>query len=163
MLCDSCQSQEATVHYKEVCDGAVAESHLCEQCARAQGLPLDQKLPLTDFLFGVGAGSAAFRPDTSPAGASACPFCGMTQEKLRKHSRFGCSECYIVFADDVARMVRELQRDDSHRGKTVFSLSVEALQAAIERAVQCEDFEYAAVLRNRMTRLQEPVAHPVAG
>ena len=44
-----------------------------------------------------------------------CPVCGLTREMLVENRRFGCTECYNVFSDEVALLLRELQFDDIHR------------------------------------------------
>jgi len=46
MKCDQCE-QEATVHELRVVGGKKVERHLCERCARKQGIATQAQGPLT--------------------------------------------------------------------------------------------------------------------
>ncbi len=51
MLCDICHQREATVQYTRIVNGRKTVSHLCNECAREQGL-LSGRRSLFDFDFG---------------------------------------------------------------------------------------------------------------
>ena len=52
MKCDKC-SKKATVHLTEIVDGKAAEMHLCEDCARDQSQHMEQQFGLADLLAGL--------------------------------------------------------------------------------------------------------------
>ncbi len=53
MLCDICGKSVATVHLTEIIDDQMAELHLCENCARAKSMEMEQQFGLADLLAGL--------------------------------------------------------------------------------------------------------------
>lgn len=52
MKCDKCH-KKATVHLTEIVDSKVMEMHLCEECAREQSAHMEQQFGLADLLAGL--------------------------------------------------------------------------------------------------------------
>ncbi len=153
MKCEICQINEASVHFKQVNDGETREMYVCEQCASKNGFDPESPIALTDFLFGVGM-------QTEPvprAGGKKCDFCGMTGEEFHEKSRVGCQFCYEVFASDLALLLESVHKGMKHLGKipasAVSVVELESLKRALKAAVSHEDFEEAAMLRDRIHEL----------
>ncbi|MBT6149535.1 MAG: hypothetical protein HOH74_29115 [Gemmatimonadetes bacterium] len=121
----------------------------------------------------------------SGAGKGPCPGCGLTYEEFRKVGRLGCSRCYEAFKTPLLRLLKRIHGADSHvgrnatsaveapaqtagdqtagdqtAGKTVIQAgietqSVEDLRKALAAAVDAEDYERAADLRDHIARLSE--------
>src|SRR3989338_1259671 len=92
-----------------------------------------------------------------------CRNCGMTYEDFRKFGRLGCSECYEAFKGQLSTLLKKVHGSNQHLGKTpvripqVEKKRIECLQELknqLMEAIQMEDFEKAADLRDRKsTRL----------
>jgi protein arginine kinase activator len=153
MKCEICQINDASVHFKQVQEGEARELYVCEQCAAQNGFDPGSPMALTDFLFGVGVQAETVPPDDRKK----CHSCGMGWKEFNKKSRLGCQSCYEDFATELAPMIEAMQNGLRHVGKVpacaVMDVELESLQAALDRAVGLEDFEEAAILRDRMRDL----------
>jgi protein arginine kinase activator len=112
---------------------------------------------MPDFLFG--GGGEARRADSAE---KACPVCGLRGKDYRKRALLGCPACYEAFADELKPYLQAMQKGGRHTGKAPagarLDAELEGLQAALNRAVEVQDFEEAAALRDRIRAL-----HAAAG
>jgi protein arginine kinase activator len=160
MQCELCKEKKATVHFKQVNDGAVQEMYICEACAARKGFDVGSPVGLSDFLFGIGSPGPGEKP---PADDRACPACHMRRSDFRKTSRLGCPSCYETFADELAPMLEDMHRGLAHVGKVPAGATPAsrgaALRQALEGAVAAQNFEEAARLRDLIRELSaEPVS-----
>lgn len=167
MRCDSCGEREAEVHVTQIVDDELTTRHLCEACAEAQGVsgvaePSSGEGPLADFLAEMGKGSST---QVLPEASEACPYCGTSPDDFRRTGRLGCSQCYAHFEDQLRGLLRRIHGSTQHVGKLYLAQGVEeedpetrlkTLKRRLKRAVEVEDFETAAVLRDQIQDL-EPV------
>jgi protein arginine kinase activator len=143
MLCECCQEQEATIHVTQVADGKARELHLCAACAEEHGLDLQQAMSLPEMLLGV---AASVREPGGPD--KTCPHCHLRQSDFKKSGRLGCPRCYETFAEELAPMLASMHRGQRHAGKTPGRQA--GLQRQLDAAVQAENYEEAARLRDRL-------------
>ncbi len=153
MKCEICECHEASVHFKQVCNGQVKEMYVCEDCAAENGFDLQSPLSMPDFLFG--AGMREEKRDKSAE--KTCLVCGATGKDFKKRSLLGCPSCYETFAEELAPYLRAMQKGGRHVGKApagaALTAEIAAMQQALERAVSAQDFEEAAKLRDRIRDL----------
>lgn len=157
MLCERCSENEATIHLTQVADGAVTKLHLCETCAEESGLDIQGPMSVTDMVLGMGGGH---QPDVVTSGAPerSCPRCHMRRTDFKKTSRFGCPACYETFADELPPLLRAMHRSERHVGKVPsqeslrvrMSTEIATLQDQLKTAVETEQFEEAARLRDQL-------------
>jgi protein arginine kinase activator len=152
--CEICESQEAAVHFKQVCNGQIKEMYVCEECAAENGFDLQSPLSMPDFLFGAG-----LKPEKQDQSSEkTCMVCGTTGKDFKKRSLLGCPSCYEAFAEELSPYLRAMQKGGRHVGKApageALTAEIAALQQALERAVSAQDFEEAATLRDRIQDLQ---------
>lgn len=152
--CEICNENDATVHLKQVCDGEVREMHVCNECAEENGFDLDSPMSLTDFLFGV---SEQQKTDFG-GGDRMCPGCRMKASDFRKTSLLGCSECYETFKQELALLLKAMHRGSKHVGKAPererVTVEIASLQAELKKAVEGENFEEAAKLRDALRAMK---------
>ena len=158
MVCIVCKQKEAKVHYTELAQGQVKKIDLCEACAKEKGLSDPTSFNLADILLGLGASQEMEQASESKGGDLKCPACGFTQADFKKSGRLGCSECYNVFSEGLASMLKTMHKGTTHKGKvpqarrkvqdTVTKLA--QLERDLQAAIQKEDFEQAAVLRDQI-------------
>lgn len=163
MVCDNCGSGDAVVHLTQIVNNEMSTFHLCERCAAEKGLettPEPVNFPLTDFLAQMGEGGA--HPATEST--EACSFCGLTFASFKETGRLGCPHCYATFETHLRGLLRRIHGGTQHIGKvylppdpsaTEMEKRLEALRRKLQRAVDAEDFERAAKIRDEI-RTMEP-------
>jgi protein arginine kinase activator len=163
MVCDNCGSGDAVVHLTQIVNNEMSTFHLCEKCAAAKGLetsPDPVNIPLTDFLAQMGQSAAPQGGETE----GTCDFCGLTFADFRETGRLGCPHCYSAFESQLRGLLRRIHGGTQHVGKVYLppdpSVSemekrLEGLRRKLQRAVEAEDFERAAELRDKI-RAMEP-------
>lgn len=163
MQCDSCHSVEATIFLTHIVNGKMQKVNLCPACAKAKGVNDPTGFQLTDLLMGLGASSEV---DSNP-GLMKCPVCGFTATDLKKTARLGCSNCYEIFAEPLGPMLKSMHKGTVHTGKVPEKVRVRkvqreklrALQSSLDQAVQGEEYEKAANLRDQIRQLQSDPAN----
>lgn len=157
MLCENCKERDAHVKLTKVHGGAVTQLSLCEQCAAAMGVETSvnqPKHPLGDFLQAVQQQSL-----TTPGDQSQCHFCNATTRDFRASGRLGCAHCYAAFERSLRELLRRLHGTPKHTGRRYTPPAPELLQRSNEagvlrerlrRAIEAEQFELAAELRDRL-------------
>jgi protein arginine kinase activator len=164
MSCDQCHEREAVIHLTQIVNEQVTTLHLCERCAAEKGVESPgsvAKTPLGSFLAAMGKGY----PEQAVAaqGGDDCPRCGGTLQDFRESGRLGCPECYRAFEVPLRDLLRRLHGSTHHMGERY----VESGQAPAENgaqaadlreqlrlAVETENFELAAELRDRLRVLE---------
>ncbi|NJD19108.1 MAG: hypothetical protein FIA95_07490 [Gemmatimonadetes bacterium] len=163
MTCDQCGSGDAVVHLTQIVNNQMSTFHLCEKCAAEKGLettPEPVNFHLTDFLAQMGEGDAA---SSEPAQDLRCSFCGLTFRDFRETGRLGCPHCYASFEAHLRGLLRRIHGGTQHVGKvylppdpsaTEMEKRLETLRRKLQRAVETEDFERAARLRDEIRTLE---------
>lgn len=162
MQCDNCGKNQAVIHLTQIVENEMSTFHLCDACAAEKGLETGVSAPtapLTDFLAQMGK-STGLGP-ASPAGA--CEFCGLTLSDFKRTGRLGCPHCYSHFDQHLRGLLRKLHGGTQHMGKVYLppdptemdrTARVTSLRRSLARAVETEDFERAAVLRDQIRRTE---------
>lgn len=161
--CDNCGSGDAVVHLTQIVDNEMSTYHLCEACAAEKGLeptPEPTNFPLTDFLAQMGEDA----PDESSSEPEVrCDFCGLSFGDFRETGRLGCPHCYATFEGHLRKLLRRIHGGTQHVGKVYLppdptasemEKRLEGLRRKLERAVEAEDFERAAELRDKIRGLE---------
>lgn len=165
MLCDICHKSVATVHLTEIIDEQMAELHLCENCARQKSMEMEQQFGLADLL----AGLSSFGEQIEAQGVMKlkCRLCGMSYENFKKMGRLGCSECYESFKPYLKPLLKKIHGSSQHIGKSLAKKAfvskvskvklsqLDVLKNKLQVAIQKEEFEEAAKLRDKIKGLQE--------
>ena len=164
MLCTICQKNEAKVHLTQIVDDKMQKIDLCEECSKAKGVTDPAGFELADLLLGLGAtAEAEARPSPKP-GEVVCPGCGLSQADFKKSGRFGCPRCYTAFQEGLPAMLKTMHRGVRHTGKIPRAIRpkreptdlLKQLNRRLEKAIQTEDFEQAALLRDQIRALRQP-------
>lgn len=164
MLCDSCKEREAAIHLQQVKDNSVKSLHLCHQCAAEKGIETGAgavKFPLSDFLASMGKGPMA--QGTTEGSDEACEFCRATLKDFHDTGRLGCPRCYDTFETQLRDLLRRLHGSSHHVGEVYLAAEsgdvdekqqqTSDLRNRLRQAVETENFELAAELRDRLRSL----------
>jgi protein arginine kinase activator len=101
--------------------------------------------------------------DTDNSGtAMVCESCGTTHQEFKKGGRLGCEACYHVFRPVLDPLLDGMHAGTKHLGKipsgsasrVKFERSVDTLKTELKDAVEGEDYEKAALIRDKLKELE---------
>ena len=158
MKCDICKKNEATIHQTIIVNGHKEELHYCEECSKKGLAGLNKAFSMEDF-FGafLGGEMKTLQPT--------CKKCGMTIEDFKRTGRLGCENCYSELREYILPIIENVHGRTVHVGKTPDSDIVESappkkedqvslLTKELNAAIDKEDYEKAAVIRDRLKELK---------
>lgn len=179
MLCEKCGKNEATFYYKENVNGQVRSYHLCRDCAmklqksgeiqtamtedpisKMFGLLSGEDPMDMDDLFGKLIGSPQkMQPQEK---GKTCPLCGSSFLDLAKTGKVGCPQCYETFALELTPSIQRIHGRTAHTGQAPAKFREEiekkqkiaALEAELKEAIQNENYERAAQIRDTVKDLR---------
>lgn len=168
MICQNCKNKKATTYIKEAINGQIKEVYLCEDCAGKMGVDASFYFggELSNFLSGF-LGASGIKQNTE-----VCDVCGMNFSELSKGGKVGCASCYDKFKNKLLPVIQKIHGDSVHRGKrpggstlvvskknptlAVSKISdVERKKLLLKKAVEEQNFEDAAVLRDEIKELEQ--------
>ena len=164
MLCCICKEKEATVHLTQIAGDKMQKVDLCEDCANTKGVNDPTGFSLADLLLGLGASQEI---EQSGGGAEIkCARCGFTQADFKKAGRLGCPECYRTFSEPLDGLLKTMHKGTRHVGKVPESLRqsrdlsdrMKLLEKKLSKAIDDEDFEEAAILRDEIKQTKARLA-----
>ena len=156
MLCDNCRERDAAVHLTTIVNNEVKQQHLCERCAAERGVETPSampKHPLGEFL------QMAHQQIATPADGARCAFCNTSMSDFRATGRWGCARCYSNFEAGIRDLLRRVHGNHRHVGRSYRPPMSETLERSavlgelkdrLRRAIESEQFELAADLRDRI-------------
>jgi protein arginine kinase activator len=161
VLCDSCGKNQATVHLTEIVNNKMTEMHLCESCAQDKGTAVKPHFSLADLLAGLTDVGGTFSTDTEKE--VTCSVCGLSYRDFKKIGRLGCSECYQAFRDQLAPLLKRIHGASKHVGRAPKGSAktdqtrnrMYDLQRKLDHAIELEEFETAANLRDQIRKLEK--------
>ncbi len=166
MRCQDCGKKEATFNLiKEINDEKVV-LNLCQECAEKRGFrnPLEGvPFPLAEFLASMLSQTQLPKPDKQTQ--VVCSSCGLSFTDFAQSGRLGCGNCYNTFRSQLNDLLRKIHGSTQHQGKfphlaadVMKPLREERyLQDELKKAIQDEDFEKAAQIRDKLKTLTRNV------
>jgi protein arginine kinase activator len=164
MKCEICGLKDAVIHIRQIQKDLMHELHICEECAQEKGLirEEDSELPIANLLSGLLEGK-----DMTGSGdvKDACPRCGMKASEFRKQGKLGCPDCFAAFEKDVRSIVSQMAARPRHTGKLPTALAeehatsaeAETMREELREAIEREDYELAARLRDKLRESETDV------
>ncbi len=157
MMCQRCNKSQATVHLLDIVppDGEKRERHLCERCAGEEGFTVQKHESINSILDGFIKQASGTKEKTDMV----CPDCGMTFREFRSQGLLGCPRDYDVFERPLRALIERAHDGATHHvGKVPGRLGGEPsahakaarLRKQMQDAVEIEDYELAAKLRDRI-------------
>ena len=148
MKCSNCGEREGVVSLTTIVEGDVRTSSLCAKCAAEKGIETGvgvAETPLGGFLAALEA---------------RCTGCGATLREFRETGRVGCADCYRSFDAPLRELLRRLHGSTHHTGNRYMGVearpilappaSLRELREQLRLAIEAEQFELAAELRDRL-------------
>ena len=158
MKCQICDA-EATIHFKEVMDGEMREMQLCETCAEEKGFHLvveQNKLSIANQF--IWMAENLYPESAAKVGAGAVPLLRAALQRVRPRGAARLCRLLHRLRGAAPAMLRRVHGSTRHAGKApgrprtvrVRRRDLDRLQEELKRAIEREDFERAARLRDQI-------------
>ena len=98
MACGYCGKNQAVKTYEEIKNGKKQVEYYCLDCYHRLFLYTDEtegELSLSD-----------------------CPYCGTSLAEVKKSKLVGCANCYKMMSGGMLPMIKKMQGEKAHKGKT---------------------------------------------
>lgn len=162
MVCEDCGQNPATVHYTEVVNNEAVSMHLCRRCADEKGFEATKGAPMGLGDLVAGLIDTTVDDEADRIGRVQCPECGYDYSEFKRIGRLGCPACYDAFTAQLVPVIRHVHGSVDHRGKVPEVVSDRATQRAqlsalreeLSRAIETEEYERAATLRDEIRTLE---------
>lgn len=167
MLCQNCKKNEATTHIKRVINGEATQSHLCSACAQSLGY----NNFFDDFSFNLPSLFSGFFEDSMLAlgenRLERCEMCGSSFDDIIKSGNVGCANCYEKFYSKLLPSIQRIHGRVKHAGSAPEATAdvvvpkektteekITDMQKEMSKAIEEQNFERAAVLRDEIKKLK---------
>ncbi len=168
MICQACGKKTATTHIKTIVNGKLTQYHLCADCAREKGY--GSLFGNWNFDFGSML-SGLIGANREEKEVLRCEKCGTTFEEIAKTGKIGCECCYRTFRRQLLPVIQRIHGTARHKGKRPGSSAlriadgshqmVQVKESALEekkrelkKAVEAQEFERAAILRDEIKEME---------
>lgn len=160
-MCQHCNKARATVHITDTMPEK-RERHLCEKCAEEEGVivkhhPATTNAILQEFI--------KHKAEISGADDQTCPKCGLTFREFRLKGQLGCPHDYEAFRSLLEPLIKRAHGGAAqHVGKVPGTAEatirqqtgILRLRRKLEEAVEQENYELAAHVRDEIRALESP-------
>ena len=165
MICQNCMQRESVVHLTKIVNGQTTQTHLCQECAqKIQGFSFAIYPGMVpDFLQAL----FGHDPINNEQGLEVtlqekCSGCDRTFIQIQQAGRMGCGKCYDKFQSQMELLLRRIHGGVNHVGKVPERSgaaiknrkSIVELKNKLHELVNKEEFEEAAVIRDRIRELE---------
>ena len=164
MLCEKCHQKQATVHVKQIVNGAKTEMRLCQDCSAKMDAPVSIEALFNGLLGSFLSMAAEKQSNRGPqVHYEPCSNCGMTFEGFTSGGgKLGCAVCYQVFSRQLESILKNVQASIRHEGKIpkksgqamIQKREADRLRILMGKAIEEENFEEAARLRDEIRALE---------
>lgn len=175
MLCQKCHKKTATVFISSIVNGQETRVYLCDECARDYPLfnfNFQDPFSIKDVIdkFKVDEDTSTDKEKENLLAIDndieekdiICPNCYSTYNEYRETGKLGCSRCYEVFERRLKPILKNIYGYEEYIGKTpkkdnshiYISKEIRILKEDLNRAVEKEEYEKAADIRDKIKELE---------
>lgn len=160
MICSNCKSNNASFFYTQNINGKETSLALCPNCAAKSGITGSMVSPLFNSFF-----SNNIKSKSDVIYAKKCTLCALSFSDILKMGKVGCPECYNTFKEELGDTIRSIHGAAKHVGLTPSGASLdetskneiseeEVLRKQLNEAIKSENYEEAAILRDKIKGLK---------
>ena len=165
MICNKCNKNEASFFLEQNINGNITKIALCPECAKEYNDKTFNPYSTFNLLGGL------FKPTSHTkvrnTDVKKCTLCASTFADISRNGRVGCAECYKVFREELTPTVRRIHGNVKHVGRNPHGLEntkvntdsktdeINDLKNQLNEAVAREDYETAAILRDKIRGFSE--------
>lgn len=179
MLCQKCHMKTATVFISSMINGQETKMYLCNDCANDYplfNLNFQDPFSIKDIMdkLNIDENTLVNEEDNKLLAMDdasiykdeeeiICPNCYSTYEEYQETGKFGCSKCYESFENKLSHIFKNRYGYEEYIGKIpksansekYISNEIRILKEDLNRAVELEEYEKAADIRDKIKELQE--------
>lgn len=176
MLCQKCHKKTASVFISSIINGQEIRIYLCDDCAKDYPLfnfnfqnpfsikDVMDKLKIDeDTSIDQEKDNLLQIDNDSKEEDIICPNCYSTYNEYRQTGKLGCSRCYEVFEEQLKPILKNIYGYEEYIGKIpkkdnshiYISKEIRILKEDLNRAVEQEEYEKAAGIRDKIKELEE--------
>lgn len=173
MRCQRCP-KPATLHITEILEPEKFEQfHFCEDCAQKHFFDPSSTI-VKELSTPADPGAKISSMDDDPEMIELqklkCPHCGVQFKDFRASGRLGCAHDYEIYRKHLVTLLENIHGEKAHVGKKprrmlgnsptepMPMVDVSQLKKLLQFAVQKEDYEEAARIRDRIRKMEEVTA-----
>jgi protein arginine kinase activator len=131
-------------HVTEIINGNPTSLDLCQDCAKDQIGPQEEKSKLLEGVFKI---LLDFMQQVQPEKEKICPKCGTFLSEVRTTGKLGCSHCHEAFSPELEYFFTPTNKTEET------THTHEELTTKLQNAIKKEDYELAATLRDKIKKL----------
>ena len=139
-------------HFTESTENELRAIDLCEECAN---IYLNQTVPskkLLDKVFQlIFTFMKQYQPGILGVSDKACPSCGTMLSEVKQSGMLGCSNCQKFFGAELDYFFTQAQ---SSKEEVIPSNPQDALNAELQKAIEEENYEKAARIRDQLKSIK---------
>lgn len=154
MLCEKCKKNEACYHSTLIVNGVSQSTHLCEECAKKEGLMKGSSQEFFKDFFNE------FNDmfNTNLLDDFFCPSCNIGFNQFRKRGFLGCDDCFDVFKKDIESLLNfKTEKEEitfNTPNKSKEEKQIEDLQEKLKYAIKEERYEDASDYNKKIKELK---------
>ena len=177
MLCANCNKNQAEITIPAIINGVPSELNICKECSK--NMVKDVPISLDNIIKGIlesihsmggtvgSVGSITLGPIANRQSASRktsgpCLICALTYEEFKSSGKLGCEACFQAFSKEIVALIKNVQGSTKHEGKFPKRFGtamrqqreVSKLRASLKKAINEENFEEAARIRDQIRDLE---------
>ena len=166
MNCDECGKNPASTHFTKIVNGKKEEIHLCESCSKNnKEFGFDSPFSIHQLLAGLLDNISEGTKKLDNVNELKCNTCGTAYSKFKQSGKFGCSNCYDSFMKQLSPLLKRIHGHETHVGKIPKKTGgliktkreIIKIKSELNLAVEKEEFERAAELRDKIKDLQKKI------
>lgn len=174
MLCQKCHKKTASVFISSIINGQETRTYLCDNCVKDYQLfNFQDPFSIKDVIYkfkvdeedsiGQEKENLLQIDDDNEEKEIICPNCSSTYNEYRETGKLGCSRCYEVFKKQLNPILKNIYGYEEYIGKMPkeynkhihISKEIKILKEDLNRAVEKEEYEKAADIRDKIKELEE--------
>lgn len=166
MMCEDCGIRPAKFHLMTIINGDRVERNLCPACmARHQkqipGIDFTNLAGILNSILEGGRNAEEQERQEAELEGYVCEQCGMTYLEFQKCGMLGCANCYQAFKTPMTALLQRVHGNTQHAGRvpggshngTSIRMNIDRLKQKLQKAVEDEEYEQAARLRDAIRAL----------
>lgn len=165
MICDICKSNESAIFLQRNYGIRTKKYYICQNCAEKLGISADsenvsQAFSIIEGVINKRNNTANFKFSSLPNLTKICPVCSSSFDEIFSQGKIGCAECYHTFEDEFIKrynITSEYSGNLPKRLKGYRSTLTDRvdIRMKLERAIQNEEYEKAALYRDYLKVLEK--------
>ena len=163
ITCQKCGKRPATTHIMQSINGETQELALCQVCAAELGYQGLTGLSVNDLFSSIFGDMSSPALGKTKSKEARCSGCGASFSEIARSGKVGCAECYATFYQRLLPNLERIHGKVQHVGKLPTAAGptikakreMEDLKSQLQQAIDQQNFEQAAILRDRLKDLSD--------